>query len=76
MGAAVAVVVHGQPGRLGGGGLFAGQGGCFFGFADLGGHDVQDPAAQDPQPLRVVMGGFGEQVVTGLGHHVGPDRVG
>ena len=37
-----------------------------MGLADLGGDHVQDPPPQDPQRLRVMVAGLGEQVVQRL----------
>jgi hypothetical protein len=63
--AAVAVVAdrerRGRPGVV----LLLLEEAGFVGFADLGGDDVEDPAAQDPQRLGVVVAGELDEVVFG-----------
>ena len=74
--AAVAVLDHrerrGRPGRL----LLGLQDPGFMGLADLGGDHVQDPPAQHPQRLRVMIRGMFEQHPLRLRHHRCVDQVG
>ena len=71
---AVAVLDHGERGRRPGGLLLGLQDPGFVGLADLGGDHVQDPPAQHPQRLRVVIRGMGEQHPLRLGHHTASTR--
>jgi hypothetical protein len=59
--------VHGQPGPGLGLAFFLGELLGFFGFADLGGDDVEDPPALDPQRFGVEVLGLVEEVLAGLG---------
>ena len=57
----VPVTTPPQPGRRGSVALFLVQQLRLVRLPDLGGHHVQDPLPQDPQRLRVVLGGVPEQ---------------
>ena len=72
--AAVAVLDHRERrGRAGG--VFLGlQQPGLVGLADLGGDHVQDPPAQHPQPLRVVVGRVSHEHRLGLATRVGSAR--
>jgi hypothetical protein len=61
----VAVVDHREPGGLRRVGLLALQQPGLMGVGLVGGEDVEEPAAQDPQRCGVVVGGLGDQVPFG-----------
>ena len=55
-----------QPGGLRGPALLLLEPTAFVVLGDLGGHDVEDPATQDPQPGGVEVRGLGDQVELGF----------
>ncbi len=70
-GGAVAVAAGEELGLLAGVGFFGFEGYALLLFAEVGGDDVEDPAGQDPQLLRAVVCGLGDQMFLGLGDGVG-----
>lgn len=75
MGLAVAVIDHREPGRGPGGVLLGLEEALFVGLTDLGGHDVQDPSAQDEQLFGVVVAGQPDQVVASPLDQFGVDQI-
>ena len=72
----MAVVPDGEPGGRGRVAFLAFEEGGFVGVGGLGGDDLEDPAAEDPQRLGVVVGGQAEQLRLGLSIDVGVEVVG
>ena len=66
VGGAVAAPAQAQPGGLRGPAFLLLEAAAFVVLGDLGGHDLEDLATEDPQPGGVEVGGLGDQVGLGL----------